>query len=281
MLEKDTILYVITKSQDFLKSKGIPSPRLDAELLLADLIGMERIQLYSKFDRKLTEEEKDQYRVRIKRRGLFEPVAYILGKKNFHKFQFNVNSSVLIPRPETEELLEWILSENSLSSRSILDLGTGSGCIAICLKSERPDWIVHALDNSTEALKVAIGNAEKILLNEGIQFFESNWFSNLPDKKYQILVSNPPYIPYEEKKDMMEDVIKYEPHTALFLENPESFYTMFLESSKRYLDMNGKIYLETHPDWAYPIQEMAESLGFHAEIKQDYSKKNRMVRINI
>ncbi len=281
MPEKDTILYVITKSQEFLKSKGVASPRLDAELLLADQLGLERIKLYSNFDRKLSEEEKDQYRIRIKRRGLLEPVAYILGKKYFYKSIFTVNSSVLIPRPETEELVEWILSENSLSSRSVLDLGTGSGCIAISLKKERPDWNIHALDNSREAIDIARQNAQDILENNFLEFFESNWYQELPEFKYNILVSNPPYIPFTEKDRIMDDVLKYEPHSALFLEKPSEFYSMFIENSKKFLESNGKIYLEIHPDWVDVIQEIAAEHGFKIQIKQDYSKKNRMVRINL
>jgi len=281
MPEKDTILYVITKSQEFLKSKGVASPRLDAELLLADQLGLERIKLYSNFDRKLTEEEKDQYRVRIKRRGLLEPVAYILGKKYFYNSIFEVNSLVLIPRPETEELVEWILSENSLSSRSALDLGTGSGCIAISLKKERPDWNIHALDNSKGAMEIARQNAQNILGGDLLEFFESNWYQELPQFKYNILVSNPPYIPLTEKDSIMDDVLKYEPHSALFLEKPREFYSMFIENSKNFLEPNGKIYLEIHPDWVDVVREIAVQNGFKIQIKQDYSKKNRMVRINI
>jgi release factor glutamine methyltransferase len=274
MQEKDTILYVLTKSQEYLKTKGILNPRLDAEILLSELLSLQRIKLYTNFERKLTEPEKDQYRDKIKRRGNNEPVAYIVGKKSFYKSEFKVNSSVLIPRPETEELLEWILSENSLSSRTVLDLGTGSGCIAISLKLERPEWNVTALDISDDALQLAIENSNQLLGEGKISFLESDWFSKIENNKFSIIVSNPPYIPLNEKDSLMQDVLQFEPHLALFLEKPEEFYKMFLEKSKVSLESNGKIYLETHHDWAIKIQEIGNSLGLKSEIRQDLSKKN-------
>jgi release factor glutamine methyltransferase len=281
MQEKDTILYVLTKSQEYLKTKGILNPRLDAEILLSELLSLQRIKLYTNFERKLTEPEKDQYRDKIKRRGNNEPVAYIVGKKSFYKSEFKVNSSVLIPRPETEELLEWILSENSLSSRTVLDLGTGSGCIAISLKLERPEWDITALDISDDALKLAIENSNQLLGEGKISFLKSDWFSKIENIKFSIIVSNPPYIPLNEKDSLMKDVLQFEPHLALFLKNPEEFYKMFLEKSKESLESNGKIYLETHHDWAIKIQEIGNSLGLKSEIRQDISKKNRMVKLTI
>lgn len=281
MQEKDTILYVLSKSQEYLKTKGILNPRLDTEVLLSDLLSLQRIKLYTNFERKLTEAEKDEYRDRIKRRGNYEPVAYILGKKSFYKSEFKVNSSVLIPRPETEELLEWILSENSLSKRSVIDLGTGSGCIAISLKLERPDWEIKALDVSEEALKIALENSSHLLGENRISFLKSNWFSNIEKSLFSIIVSNPPYIPFNEKDSLMKDVLQYEPHLALFLENPEDFYKMLLENSKTFLEESGKIYLETHHEWAIKIQEIGVSLGFKSEVRQDLSKKNRMVKLTL
>jgi release factor glutamine methyltransferase len=281
MQEKDTILYVLTKSQEYLKTKGIINPRLDTEVLLSDLLSLQRIKLYTNFERKLTEAEKDEYRDRIKRRGNSEPVAYILGKKNFYKSEFKVNSSVLIPRPETEELLEWILSENSLSKRSVIDLGTGSGCIAISLKLERPDWDIKALDISEEALKIALENSNHLLGENRLSLLKSNWFSNIENGLFSIIVSNPPYIPHHEKDSLMKDVLQYEPHLALFLESPGVFYKMFLEDSKTFLEESGKIYLETHHEWAIKIQEIGNSLGFKSEVRQDLSKKNRMVKLTL
>ncbi|NBU98094.1 MAG: peptide chain release factor N(5)-glutamine methyltransferase [Spirochaetia bacterium] len=281
MQEKDTILYVLTKSQEYLKTKGILSPRLDAEILLSELLSLQRIKLYTNFERKLTESEKNLYRDKIKRRGNNEPVAYITGKKSFYKSEFKVNSNVLIPRPETEELLEWILSENSLSNRRVLDLGTGSGCIAISLKLERPDWNVVALDISDGALQIAIENSNQLLGDRKITFLKSDWFSNIEKDRFSIIVSNPPYIPLNEKDSLMQDVSQFEPHLALFLAKPEEFYKMFLEKSIEFLESNGKIYLETHHDWAIKVQDIGSSLGFKTELRQDLNKKNRMVKLTL
>jgi len=280
MHEKDTILYIISKSQEFLKSKGIPNPRLDVEILLSDQLGLERIKLYSNFDKKLTEEEKDTFREKIKSRSTFKPVAYIIGKKSFYQSEFHVNPSVLIPRPETEELIEWVLMENSVvGNKRVLDMGTGSGCIAITLKLQRPKWEVSGVDISEQAINTATENANRILTEGSVNLIQSNWYSNLKDQKFHIIISNPPYIPLNEKSLIMPDVLNYEPHLALFVENPYEFYVSFLKNSLSYLEDSGKIYMETHPDWAEKICEIGKEFGYKSEIKNDYSNKKRMVRL--
>lgn len=278
--EKDTILYVLTKSQEYLKSKSIPSPRLDAEVLLADTLGMNRVSLYAKFDQKLSEEQKDNYRLKIKDRGNHKPVAYITGNKYFYKLNFLVNEFVLIPRPETEELVEWVLLDNKESEFSVLDLCTGSGCIAISLIKERPEWKVTASDISTDALSVAKENVS--LHGVFIHFLESDLFANFPDQKFSCIVSNPPYIPIQEKDSLDPDVKDFEPHLALFLEDPNSFYQRLLREAMNFLQPGGRFYLETHPEWANFIQEMAKNLGYsNASIRKDLSKKDRFLLLEL
>jgi release factor glutamine methyltransferase len=279
--EKDTILYVLTKSQEFLKSKSIPNPRLDAEILLAEVLNLSRVLLYAKFDQKLTEEQKDIYRNKIKDRGEHKPVAYILGKKSFYKYDFKVSPDVLIPRPETEELIEWVLQENPPTPRiEVLDLCTGSGCIGICLSKERSEWKLSASDLSPSALEVARQNAS--LLQANLDFFESDLFSHLPPQKFAVIVSNPPYIPIEEKESLESDVKDFEPHLALFLENPLDFYKNLLISAKSFLRESGKFYLETHPLWAAQVQKMALDLQYSsAVIRKDLSKKERFLRLDV
>jgi release factor glutamine methyltransferase len=280
--EKDTILYVLTKSQEYLKSSGIPSPRLDAELLLSEVLGIERIRLYSNFDRKLTEEEKDKYRVFIKERATCKPVAYIIQKKAFYKSNFYVNESVLIPRPETEELVDWVISDTSDGDFEILDLGTGSGCIGISLQQSRPYWKVFISDLSADALEVAQKNSREILGKELI-FFHSDLFASIPEtQKFDRIVSNPPYIPIQEKPQIMKDVLDFEPHLALFIEDSENFFLNFLQQAKERLKPQGKIYLEIHPDFSKKIQEISKDLHYSScTIKQDFSNKDRMVRIEL
>lgn len=280
--EKDTILYVITKSQEHLKSLGIASPRLDAEILLSDLLGMERIKLYSNFDRKLTEEEKDFYRSRIKERASFKPIAYILGKKSFYKSEFQVDGRVLIPRPETEELVEWVLKDNADRLSDVLDLGTGSGCIGISLQLERPDWNLVLSDVSSSALEVAKANANFILGTEPTIIRSDLWKSFPEGKKFDLIVSNPPYIPIREKDSLMKDVREFEPSSALFLENEEIFFRELLEGAKEHLKENGKIYLEIHPNFSKNLQEISKDLHYKScTIKQDFSNKDRMIRMEL
>lgn len=277
--EKDTILYVLTKSYEYLKSKEVPQARLDAEILLADTLGLERIQLYAKFDLKLNETQKDVYRSRIKERGNRKPVAYIIGKKYFFKSIFRVTPSVLIPRPETEELVEWVLTENQEENLRVLDLCTGSGCIAISLKLEKPTWKIFASDISKEALLIAQENSQT--LNASLEaFFQSDLFNSIPPQNYDIIVSNPPYVPISEKSIIEKEVLDYEPHLALFLEDPNSFWEKLLKSSFPYLSENGKLYLETHPAYVERIVEIGKQIGFtESTIKKDLSQKLRFVKL--
>ncbi len=281
-MEKDTILYVLTKSQEYLGKKQIPNPRLDAELILSDVLNLERIKLYSNFDKKLTEEQKDTYRERIKSRGDFKPVAYITGRKNFYKSNFLVNASVLIPRPETEELIEWV-SEGiqGETSLSVLDLCSGSGCIGISLKKDFPQINITLSDISKDALTVAANNAKEILPGMEITLVESDLFDSIStETRFDLILSNPPYIPIQEKTSLMVDVLNYEPHLALFLDEPETFYKKLLAGAYKHLAENGSIYMETHSDWAKPISQMSQDFGFKSSlIKKDLSNKERFVKL--
>ena len=281
-MEKDTILYVLTKSQEYLGKRQIPNPRLDAELILSDVLNMERIKLYSNFDKKLTEPEKDNYREKIKARGEFKPVAYIIGKKNFYKSSFLVNEKVLIPRPETEELLEWVSKEiKGEDSLFVLDLCAGSGCIGISLKKDFPKIALTMTDISQDALDVAGANANSILSNTEVSFLKSDLFDSFEENlKFNFILSNPPYIPIQEKETIMPDVLNFEPHLALFLEEPEVFYQKLLKGAYKYLSQPGFLYLETHPDWANKISEMSKEFGFtSSQVKKDLSNKDRFVKL--
>ena len=281
-MDKATILYVLTKSQEFLGKKQITNPRLDAELILSQVLNMERIKLYSNFDKKLTEPEKDSYREKIKARGEFKPVAYILGNKNFYKSNFFVNEFVLIPRPETEELVEWVSKEISPQKKwSVLDLCTGSGCIGISLKKDLPEIELVLSDISKDALEIAKENGKKLISEFDMTFVESDLFDSFGnDLKFDFIVSNPPYIPIEEKPTIMVDVINFEPHLALFLNDPESFYLRLLTGVLKHLKENGAFYMETHPDWIKRIVEMSLNLGFKSNsIRKDLSQKERFIKL--
>jgi len=209
---------LIRCTADFLAKKQIASPRLDAELLLAYLLGVERIQLYMQFDRPLSSQELSQYRQLVRRRAAREPVAYISGEKEFWSLKFKVTPQVLIPRPETEVLLETALPLcRKLPQPLILDLGTGSGNLAISLAKELGQAQLAASDLSAEALDVARENAQAHGVAECINWYCGDLFNCLGDIKGQVdlLVSNPPYVAEDELAQLQPEVRNFEPRQAL------------------------------------------------------------------
>jgi release factor glutamine methyltransferase len=225
----------------------------------------------------------------LKELMLHRPVQYILGEAWFYKMKFFVNEHVLIPRPETEELVEWIINDhknlsddfNNKSSFSIIDIGTGSGCIPISLKKAMPAADLSAIDTSEEALLVANKNAQELnatisfhLLN----FLQEDQWSGL--SQYDVIISNPPYIPINEKELLVKNVTQYEPGIALFVpdDDPYIFYKKIAAFSRLHLKPGGKIYVEVHEAFAQPVKAIFESAGLMATIKKDIYGKERMVK---
>ncbi|MBM9500040.1 peptide chain release factor N(5)-glutamine methyltransferase [Leptospira sp. 201903071] len=282
MQHPDSILSLLKKSEEFLKKKEISSARLDAEILLADLLNLQRVKLYVNFERLLNETEKNAYRERIVERSKNKPTSYITGQKAFYNSLFYVNENVLIPRPETEELVEKILLDFKDEAKEIkvLDLCTGSGCIGISLKIARNDWNLSLSDISKEALEVAEKNTIQILGDTNhIQFFESDLFSSIPrESKFDLIATNPPYIPNSDKESMMKDVVDYEPHLALFLENPKEFLMNLIEAAYSYLNPGGKFYMETLPSLANILVTESIDKGWtNGKMEKDLSGKDRFV----
>jgi release factor glutamine methyltransferase len=225
----------------------------------------------------------------LKRLKAFEPFQYITGEAYFMGYTFKVNKNVLIPRPETEELVEWILEETNVfknkinNSFNILDIATGSGCIAISLKKKLPSAEITAIDISKDAIKVAKQNAE--LNNVKINFIESDILKTGFDKikiPFDLIVSNPPYISSHEKMHMHRNVTDYEPHIALFVEgkNPLLFYERIADiASGNSLKAGGFLYFEMNESFSAEISEMIISKGFsNVVVKKDMSGKNRLIR---
>lgn len=205
-----------------------------------------------------------------------EPIDYILGYTYFYGLKIEVSKDTLIPRPETEELVELILNENQTrSGLKILDIGTGSGCIALALKSKLVNVEITALDVSIGALEIAQKNSDYLDLNINfiqLDMLNENLWSQLTN--YDIIVSNPPYIPQEEKKDMTTSVLDYEPHLALFVENdPLLFYKKILKFATSHLSPKGLVYFET----SQTIQ-LGEYESFHIEKQKDLSGNWRFLR---
>lgn len=209
-----------------------------------------------------------------------EPIQYVMGLTRFYGLDMRVSPAVLIPRPETEELIELIVSANrDRKDLSILDVGTGSGAIAIALARNLPFSRVTALDVSPEALEVARNNAKD--LRAEIDFVEADIFQWAPKEgEYDIIVSNPPYIPEEEKIDMEENVLDYEPHMALFVPNdtPTLYYRRIAEVARQGLKFDGELYFEVNPRFAEDVVRLMEERGFRdVVIERDSWRRNRFV----
>ena len=213
-----------------------------------------------------------------------KPIQYILGKAWFMGNELMVNEHVLIPRPETEELVEWIISYASVMNKplSIIDMGTGSGCIPIALKLALPKCTLTGLDISKDALAMAKMNAKN--LNASIEWMEEDILNTAAlDTSYDIMVSNPPYIPLREKKDMQEQVLNFEPSIALFVSNedPLIYYKAIAKIGKQNLSKNGQLFFEIHYNQGKAILSLLDELNYHAELRQDSFGKNRMVRASL
>ena len=204
-----------------------------------------------------------------------EPIQYVLGKTLFMGMNFKVNPSVLIPRPETEELVNIIL-KNELGNKTILDIGSGSGCIAISLAKYSPKANVTALDISIDAIELSKMNAKENDVK--LEFINADILNYKSDKKYDIIVSNPPYVLEEEKKHMSKNILDYEPGLALFVKDndPLQFYKAILDFAENSLNKNGKIYFEINENYKDEIMELVNNYGYsNVDCKLDVFGRNR------
>ena len=213
---------------------------------------------------------------------LHEPIQYILGKASFYGLTFNVNQNVLIPRPETEELVRWVLDDIGDVAMDIVDLCTGSGCIGVSLKYYNPNCSVELVDVSDEALKVANKNAH--LNNVTINSTSMNLLKDGLTKSFDIIVSNPPYVMYEEKVRMRNNVIAYEPHLALFVEDddPLIFYRKIAEQGLSCLKINGSIYFEINEALGDEMIALMRNMGYcNIILRKDLNNKDRMLKATL
>ncbi|OGU56568.1 MAG: protein-(glutamine-N5) methyltransferase, release factor-specific [Ignavibacteria bacterium RBG_13_36_8] len=277
------VLEAIQLSTEYLEKKGIESSRINAELLLADVLKCNRLNLYLSFDRPLTEEEKNLYRELISRRGKFEPLQYILGKVEFYGLEFKVNPSVLIPRPETEILVETIVNYYKGEEKlNILDIGTGSGNIAIVLAKHLQNSNVIAIDISQEALEVAAKNAEHNGVKNNLEFCLKDIFNDedCQDLKgFDIIVSNPPYVSIEKMKVLQKEITDYEPEDALTDKSDGFlFYKRISTIAKDILKRKGKVYFEMSIDQSAEVSEIMRSSGLkNITIIKDLQNVDRVI----
>ena len=282
------VLDLLNTTTDFLKQKNIENARLNAELMLASVLNLNRVHLYVEFERPLKIDELSLYRTYVSRRIKNEPLQYILGETEFMGLPFKVNPSVLIPRPETEILCEEILKlKNRLKPPvNVLDIGTGSGCIAVSIASLWPETQVVAIDISTEAIDTARANARMNKV-ENITFLRKNlfseWTENTVPKNYSVIVSNPPYIARREMDGLQNEVKDYEPHIALTDdEDGLKFYRQIFSmiKSKTFkaefalLEMSGAI-----PEKI--IDEAGKCNFYKMEVIKDLTGIDRVLKIKI
>ena len=275
---QSTLTHIQSELHGFYPETEIKSFSL---LIIEKLTGFSRTQIVLNkntqiFD--LHRQEIDSFLEKLKKNV---PIQYILGETEFYGLMFTVNESVLIPRPETEELVDWIRTENDRTAwLSLLDIGTGSGCIAISLKHEFSNSEVDAFDISAEALKTAKCNAVRnnITVNfSKVDILNTTEFS----KQWDIIVSNPPYIPELEKDEILPNVLDYEPHLALFVpdNDPLVFYRKIANIALKQLKPGGKLYFEIHRLAGETCMQMLSELGFvDVELRKDISANDRMVR---
>lgn len=274
-----TVLELLTLTSDYLGKRGIESPRLNAELLLSHVLKCKRLNLYLSFDRPLSDNEVNEYRELIKRRKDREPLQYILGEVEFYGLPIRVNNSVLIPRPETEILVETLIKDNNnLLSVTILDIGTGSGCIAVALAKNISGSAVKGIDISEGALKVAQSNA---LLNgvDNVNFQKVDILNEMPDGIYDIVVSNPPYIPLEEYPELEPELKAYEPKMSLTdYGDGVLFYKSICQKCTSLLKPEGKVYFELGQGLDSKVNNIMLQHGFE-DIKfvKDYQNINRVI----
>lgn len=271
MTENDvwTVKRILEWTSSHLEKNGSDSPRLDAEILLAHSRSCERIELYTRFNEVVTDAERTVMRELVNRRAAREPVAYLVGYREFFSMKFDVTRDVLIPRPDTETLvMEGLERGRRLRQPRVLDLCTGSGCIAIAFAANHLGAMLVATDNSAAALAMARSNAEKHGLSDRIEFREGDLFDAVgaEEEKFDLILSNPPYVCDHEVKELDEDVVKYEPHQALFAgEEGLDFIRPLIKSAPRYLNENGSLLIEMDPS---QIETAAEWVRSATDFKQ-------------
>jgi release factor glutamine methyltransferase len=281
-----TIIKLIGWATSYLKSHGIDSPRMTGEILLAHALNLQRIDLYLKYDQPLMAEELQRFKALIKRRIGREPVAYILGVKEFWSLEFQVNPSVLIPRPETECLVEKaleLLAERQVPPpQCILDLGTGSGAIVTALASQQPQQVYFASDRHRSAVEIARDNARRHGCAARIHFFAGDWLSCLSRAKagFDMIVSNPPYIARSLIDGLQPEISRFEPRTALDgAADGLACYQTIIGAAGDYLKTAGVLIMEIGHDQREAVRRIAERSGcFEAfDCTQDYSGNDRVV----
>lgn len=281
---------VLSKTKEHFKKLGFESASIDAELLLSTALGWKRLDLFLKQDYPLNEKELSDCRELVRRRSKGEPVAYILGKKEFYSIELKVNSKVLIPRPETEHVVDEALAyikENEIQEPRILDLGAGSGCIGLALLNELPNATLVAVEKSRDAASVIQENTQAnglssrvTLINKAVEDLTE---SDMGSGNFDLLVSNPPYIEKGDS-DLDEKVLAFEPEEALFAEEKGYiFYRTWPDMVKPYMKEKSLAVFEIGHKQAQEVKDLFSKKDYFTEIEviKDYSSKDRVIKAQL
>ena len=265
---------VLRAATGYLERKGVESPRLDAELILAQTLGLTRLELYTQHDRPLSEAERAGARALVERRGKREPLAYVLGSWGFRRLTLKTDRRALVPRPETEVVVEAALELlRPFESPAVLDVGTGTGAIALAIADEHPGARVTAIDRSPDALALARENAGRAGLE--LSLLQADLTDGLPPGPFDLVVSNPPYVRAAELDGLQPEVREWEPHEALL----DQGQTATLAAGARdVLAPGGWLVLETHGEGAEAVRKSCAELGYDGTtIRLDLAGRGRVV----
>lgn len=275
-----TVLSMLEWATNYFKEKNVPDPRLSIEWIVAEALDCKRLDLYLQFERPLSSDELNTIRPLVKRRASLEPLQYITGTTEFINATISVDSNVLIPRIETEQLVDLLLEhfqDKKQQSLNLLDVGTGSGCIPIAIKKENPEWYCAGFDISDKALERAKQNA---MLNQAeVDFFQADILNidQLPDqfqKTWDIIISNPPYITESEKEEMHKQVTEHEPHLALFHDEPLKLYSKIIGFTAT---QNASLYLECNDKTAGDVLQIAKPYFKEVKLFKDLDQNDRFL----
>ena len=272
-----TVLEVLQSTTAYFKKREIESPRLNAEHLLAYALGRKRIELYLEFERALTETELSPLRDLVRRRGQGEPLQHLLGTVEFCGRIFLCDKRALVPRPETEELVELLKSKIQNPKSKILDVGTGSGVIALSLASHFPEAEVAAIDISADALSLARENAERLGLSARVNFLRGNLFANLSGA-FDLIVANLPYVASGDAPNLAREVL-HDPAVAVFAgESGDELIRKLIDAARKYLRPGAMLALEIGSNQADTlVAHLAEKNYHDIEAKNDYSGRTRFL----
>ncbi len=283
------VVELLKTTTDYFVTKKVDEARISAELLLGHVLAKSRLELYLQHNRPVYKDELDRFRALCRQRIEGRPLQYITGEQYFYGLQFFVDERVLIPRPETELLLEQVLHSLGMTGRGgsskakILDIGTGSGCIALTLAKLCPQLRVSAVDCSSGALEVARINAATLGVESQVVFIQADLFNDsfaakLPEAAYDLIVSNPPYIPALEWETLQREVKQYEPKIALTTHDGLECYQAIAAQAVKLLVPGGRLSFELHADGAAAVLELMVNNGFCGiSVEKDYSGHDRIL----